>query len=93
MRRPRRAASTPRSLDGLAIAKAHLVRIKDLTERGRRVPSYWASASWRAWPPPSRCWRACGPAVVAVAHATRLIRDGQRIRVHGIGYIEILHKH
>jgi hypothetical protein len=33
------------------------------------------------------------PAVVAVAHATRLIRDGQRIRVDGIGYTEILHKH
>jgi rifampicin phosphotransferase len=32
------------------------------------------------------------PAVVGVQHATRLIRDGQRIRVHGTdGYIEILH--
>jgi phosphoenolpyruvate synthase/pyruvate phosphate dikinase len=32
------------------------------------------------------------PAVVGVEHATRLIRDGQRIRVHGTdGYIEILH--
>jgi pyruvate,water dikinase len=31
------------------------------------------------------------PAVVGVAHATRLIRDGQRIRVHGTdGYVEIL---
>jgi pyruvate,water dikinase len=31
------------------------------------------------------------PAVVAVEHATRLIQDGQRIRVHGTdGYIEIL---
>ncbi|WP_410812151.1 rifamycin-inactivating phosphotransferase [Micromonospora sp. 067-2] len=31
------------------------------------------------------------PAVVGVEHATRLIRDGQRIRVHGSdGYIEIL---
>ena len=31
------------------------------------------------------------PAVVAVEHATRLIRDGQRIRVHGTnGYIEFL---
>lgn len=31
------------------------------------------------------------PAVVAVEHATRLIRDGQRIRVHGTdGYVEIL---
>jgi rifampicin phosphotransferase len=31
------------------------------------------------------------PAVVAVENATRLIRDGQRIRVHGTeGYIEIL---
>ena len=31
------------------------------------------------------------PAVVAVAHATRLIRDGQRVRVHGTeGYVEIL---
>lgn len=31
------------------------------------------------------------PAVVGVKHATRLIRDGQRIRVHGTdGYIEIL---
>ncbi len=31
------------------------------------------------------------PAVVAVEHATRLIRDGQRIRVHGTnGYIELL---
>ncbi|MEV8320405.1 rifamycin-inactivating phosphotransferase [Streptomyces sp. NPDC059900] len=31
------------------------------------------------------------PAVVGVAQATRLIRDGQRIRVHGTdGYIEIL---
>nr|BFE76027.1 hypothetical protein GCM10020092_093280 [Actinoplanes digitatis] len=31
------------------------------------------------------------PAVVGVADATRLIRDGQRIRVHGTdGYIEIL---
>jgi rifampicin phosphotransferase len=31
------------------------------------------------------------PAVVGVEHATRLIRDGQRIRVHGIdGYVEIL---
>ncbi|MGH8080354.1 MAG: PEP-utilizing enzyme, partial [Lysobacter sp.] len=31
------------------------------------------------------------PAVVSVEHATRLIRDGQRIRVHGTeGYIEIL---
>jgi pyruvate,water dikinase len=33
------------------------------------------------------------PAVVGVEHATRLIRDGQRIRVHGTdGYIEILHQ-
>jgi rifampicin phosphotransferase len=32
------------------------------------------------------------PAVVGVEHATRLIRDGQRIRVHGTdGYVEILH--
>src|SRR5580658_5401630 len=32
------------------------------------------------------------PAGVGVQHATRLIRDGQRIRVHGTdGYIEILH--
>jgi pyruvate,water dikinase len=32
------------------------------------------------------------PAVVGVEHATRLIRDGQRIRMHGTdGYIEILH--
>ena len=32
------------------------------------------------------------PAVVGVEHATRLIRDGQPIRVHGTdGYIEILH--
>jgi pyruvate,water dikinase len=32
------------------------------------------------------------PAVVGVEHATRMIRDGQRIRVHGTdGYIEILH--
>ena len=31
------------------------------------------------------------PAVVGVEHATRLIRDGQRIRVHGRdGYVEIL---
>ena len=31
------------------------------------------------------------PAVVSVEHATRLIRDGQRIRVHGTdGYVEIL---
>jgi pyruvate,water dikinase len=31
------------------------------------------------------------PAVVGVQHATRLIRDGQRIRVHGTeGYVEIL---
>jgi pyruvate,water dikinase len=31
------------------------------------------------------------PAVVGVAQATRLIRDGQRIRVHGTdGYVEIL---
>ena len=33
------------------------------------------------------------PAVVGVEHATRLIRDGQRIRVHGTdGYVEILHE-
>jgi rifampicin phosphotransferase len=32
------------------------------------------------------------PAVVGVVHATQLIQDGQRIRVHGTdGYIEILH--
>ncbi|MEV4177172.1 rifamycin-inactivating phosphotransferase [Nonomuraea sp. NPDC049709] len=31
------------------------------------------------------------PAVVSVQHATRLIRDGQRIRVHGTdGYVQIL---
>jgi phosphoenolpyruvate synthase/pyruvate phosphate dikinase len=31
------------------------------------------------------------PAVVGVEHATRLIRDGQLIRVHGTdGYVEIL---
>jgi pyruvate,water dikinase len=31
------------------------------------------------------------PAVVGVEHATKLIRDGQRIRVHGTdGYIELL---
>jgi phosphohistidine swiveling domain-containing protein len=31
------------------------------------------------------------PAAVGVEHATRLIRDGQRIRVHGTdGYVEIL---
>jgi phosphoenolpyruvate synthase/pyruvate phosphate dikinase len=32
------------------------------------------------------------PAVVGVEHATRLIRDGQRIRVNGTdGYVELLH--
>jgi phosphoenolpyruvate synthase/pyruvate phosphate dikinase len=32
------------------------------------------------------------PAVVGVEHATTLIQDGQRIRVHGTdGYVEILH--
>lgn len=31
------------------------------------------------------------PTVVGVEQATRLIRDGQRIRVHGTdGYVEIL---
>lgn len=31
------------------------------------------------------------PAIVGVEHATRLIRDGQRIRVHGTeGYVELL---
>jgi pyruvate,water dikinase len=31
------------------------------------------------------------PAIVGVEHATRLIQDGQRIRVHGTdGYVEIL---
>lgn len=31
------------------------------------------------------------PAVVGVEHATRLIQDGQRIRVHGTaGYVEVL---
>src|SRR3954451_20938752 len=31
------------------------------------------------------------PAVVGVEHATRLIRDGQRIRVHGTdGYVELM---
>ena len=31
------------------------------------------------------------PAVVGVEHATQLIRDGQRIRIHGTeGYVEIL---
>ncbi len=31
------------------------------------------------------------PAVVGVEHATRLIRDGQRIRVHGVdGFVELL---
>jgi phosphohistidine swiveling domain-containing protein len=31
------------------------------------------------------------PAVVGVENATRLIRDGQRIRVHGTdGYVEIM---
>ena len=31
------------------------------------------------------------PAVVGVEHATRVIRDGQRIRVHGAeGYVEVL---
>jgi len=31
------------------------------------------------------------PAVVGVEHATRLIRDGQRIRIHGTdGYVEVL---
>jgi pyruvate,water dikinase len=31
------------------------------------------------------------PAVVGVEHATRLIQDGQQIRVHGTdGYVEIL---
>ena len=34
------------------------------------------------------------PAVVGVEHATDLIRDGQRIRVHGTeGYVEILAEH
>jgi rifampicin phosphotransferase len=33
------------------------------------------------------------PAVVGVEHATRLIRDGQRIRVHGTdGYVELLNE-
>jgi rifampicin phosphotransferase len=31
------------------------------------------------------------PAVVGVENATRLIKDGQRIRVHGTdGYVELL---
>jgi pyruvate,water dikinase len=34
------------------------------------------------------------PAVVGVEHATALIRDGQRIRVHGKeGYVAILPSH
>jgi phosphoenolpyruvate synthase/pyruvate phosphate dikinase len=34
------------------------------------------------------------PAVVGVEHATQLIRDGQRIRVHGTdGYVDILHSY
>ena len=39
MRRPRRAAQTPRPLDGRATAKAHPVRIKifDRTRRARAV--------------------------------------------------------
>ena len=38
-------------------------------------------------PPPA----ATAPAVVGVEHATRLIRDGQRVRVHGTdGYVELL---
>lgn len=33
------------------------------------------------------------PAVVGVENATKLIKDGQRIRVHGTeGYIEVLMK-
>ena len=33
------------------------------------------------------------PAVVGVEHATRLIRDGQRVRVNGTdGYVEILER-
>lgn len=33
----------------------------------------------------------CSPAVVGVENATRLIKDGQRIRVNGIdGYVELL---
>ena len=33
------------------------------------------------------------PAVVGVEHATRLIRDGQRIRVHGTeGWVEIVRR-
>jgi pyruvate,water dikinase len=36
-------------------------------------------------------WEYGLPAVVGVAHATRLIKDGQLIRVNGTeGYIEIL---
>ena len=36
-------------------------------------------------------WEYGLPAVVGVQPATRLIRDGQRIRVHGTdGYVEIL---
>ena len=32
------------------------------------------------------------PAVVGVENATKLIKDGQRLRVHGTeGYVEILH--
>jgi rifampicin phosphotransferase len=30
------------------------------------------------------------PAVIGVEHATRLIRDGQRIRVHGTDGYEVL---
>lgn len=37
-------------------------------------------------------WEYGLPAVVGVDQATRLIRDGQRIRVHGTdGYVELLH--
>ncbi len=51
-----------------------------------------AFRSDQALTPPRVIAREYGlPAVVGVEQATRLIRDGQRIRVHGTdGYVEIL---
>ncbi|MCT9088940.1 PEP-utilizing enzyme [Streptomyces sp. ASQP_92] len=62
----------------------------------------WTSGRLRSSNTASRWWTCRGgiavtcsayglPAVVGVKRATRLIRDGQRIRVHGTGgYVEVL---
>ncbi len=76
------------------VVRTHRVDQRLIGERKDAFRSYRGPRDGGRWPHDPRpvIAREYGlPAVVGVEHATRRIRDGERIRVHGTeGYVELL---